>query len=433
MNIDALYNILKQNQGCSKHMTGNRALLTKFVKKFLGTVRFGNDDFTVIDGYGDVVIGSMTNKKVYHVEDEAPKVIISFIKKTQVNRKLQVQRVQTHNGTEFKNKTLAEFFDKEVFHEISISFQEESSSLDDDVQQSSEEVMVPSSNTQSETNDIVPNVDEASTSRNVFNEQLEDAYFDASTMFHDPFNVYTFYQPYPHEKKRVKDHPLHRITGDPKSSVRTIGDKLVCWSSRKQKCVSISTAEAEYVAVSGCCAQVLWIRTQLTDYGFFYEKVPIYFDSKSVISISCNLMVLLSSATTLIVDSKTGEALARPLLYNESCPDALPIVKSIAPFKPQSMVGFFDLMQAHFMVDLKVFDLNNALKVGYDPELEAYPPWLKWQPYSYILPTIQAPGTIISTLNEDIREKLGRIYDKIIKTTILCVKSFDAKLDALSK
>nr|GEX54385.1 retrovirus-related Pol polyprotein from transposon TNT 1-94 [Tanacetum cinerariifolium] len=42
---------------CSKHMTGNRALLTDFVEKFLGTVRFGNNDFAVIDGYGDVVIG----------------------------------------------------------------------------------------------------------------------------------------------------------------------------------------------------------------------------------------------------------------------------------------------------------------------------------------------------------------------------------------
>nr|GEW49090.1 uncharacterized mitochondrial protein AtMg00810-like [Tanacetum cinerariifolium] len=47
-------------------------------------------------------------------------------------------------------------------------------------------------------------------------------------------------------------------------------------------------AESEYVAVSSCCAQVLWMRTQLTDYGFFYDKVPIYCDSKSAIAISCN-------------------------------------------------------------------------------------------------------------------------------------------------
>nr|GFA96616.1 putative ribonuclease H-like domain-containing protein [Tanacetum cinerariifolium] len=47
-----------------------------------------------------------------HSKDEASKVIISFIKKTQVNLQLQVQRVQTDNGTEFKNKTLAKFFDE---------------------------------------------------------------------------------------------------------------------------------------------------------------------------------------------------------------------------------------------------------------------------------------------------------------------------------
>ncbi|GJR82396.1 retrovirus-related pol polyprotein from transposon TNT 1-94 [Tanacetum coccineum] len=285
-----------------------------------------------------------------HSKDEASEVIISFIKKTQVNLQLQVQRVRTDNGTEFKNKTLAkcyllndykdvgklkakkdigvfigyskesdafrvynkrtrkihesvnvnfdeisemaskqfslepglsnlnetgkssnptvsqvseiskkdledlfhnfydEYFDSskitkspttnvetsnneipshegEVFHEVSESFQEESSSssLNDDVQQSSEEVMVPPTNTQSVLNESVSNVNEASTSHNVFNERLEDAYFDASTTFHDPSNVHTFYQPYPHEKKWTKDHPLHKIIGDPKSSVRTRG------------------------------------------------------------------------------------------------------------------------------------------------------------------------------------------------------------------
>nr|GEY81483.1 copia-type Pol polyprotein [Tanacetum cinerariifolium] len=73
-------------------------------------------------------------------------------------------------------------------------------------------------------------------------------------------------------------------------SVQFLGDKLVCWSSKKQNCMSISTAESEYVTVFGCCAQVLWMHTQLIDYGFFYDKVPIYGDSKSAIAISCNLV-----------------------------------------------------------------------------------------------------------------------------------------------
>nr|GEZ81122.1 integrase, catalytic region, zinc finger, CCHC-type, peptidase aspartic, catalytic [Tanacetum cinerariifolium] len=51
------------NSRCSKHMTGNRALLTNFLENFLGTVCFGNNDFAVIAGYGDVVIGSMPKRK----------------------------------------------------------------------------------------------------------------------------------------------------------------------------------------------------------------------------------------------------------------------------------------------------------------------------------------------------------------------------------
>nr|GFC69005.1 uncharacterized mitochondrial protein AtMg00810-like [Tanacetum cinerariifolium] len=39
------------------------------------------------------------------------------------------------------------------------------------------------------------------------------------------------------------------------------GEKLVSWSSKKQDCTALSTAEAEYVSLSACCAQVLWIRT----------------------------------------------------------------------------------------------------------------------------------------------------------------------------
>nr|GFA51230.1 retrovirus-related Pol polyprotein from transposon TNT 1-94 [Tanacetum cinerariifolium] len=67
-----------------------------------------------------------------------------------------------------------------------------------------------------------------------------------------------------------------------------LGEKLVSWSSKKQDCMALSTAKAEYVSLSACCAQVLWMRTQLTDYGFHFDKIPIYCDLKSAIAISCN-------------------------------------------------------------------------------------------------------------------------------------------------
>nr|GEX31046.1 integrase, catalytic region, zinc finger, CCHC-type, peptidase aspartic, catalytic [Tanacetum cinerariifolium] len=66
------------------------------------------------------------------------------------------------------------------------------------------------------------------------------------------------------------------------------GDKFVSWSSKKQDCTSMSSAEVEYVSLSACCAQILWMRTQLTDYGFHFDKIPMYCDSKAAIAISCN-------------------------------------------------------------------------------------------------------------------------------------------------
>nr|GFC45655.1 integrase, catalytic region, zinc finger, CCHC-type, peptidase aspartic, catalytic [Tanacetum cinerariifolium] len=56
------------DSGCSKHMTGNLKLLINFVEKFLGTVKFRNDQIAPILGYGDLVQGAITIKWVYYVE-----------------------------------------------------------------------------------------------------------------------------------------------------------------------------------------------------------------------------------------------------------------------------------------------------------------------------------------------------------------------------
>nr|GEW12684.1 hypothetical protein [Tanacetum cinerariifolium] len=228
-------------------------------QKFLGTIRFGNNDFAMIAGYVDVVIGSMLIKKVYYDEGcwkaQAKGDIEVFVGYSKESAAFRIYNKQTHkihesvnvnfdeisemaskqfsleNGlsnliktgkssnpsvskvSEASKKDLEDLFqnfydeyfdsskimksstmnvetsiDEEVFHEVSESFQGESSLflLNDDVQQSPEE-------------------------------------FDASTSFHDPSNVHTFYQPYSHKKKWSKDHPLYKIIGDPKLSVRTKG------------------------------------------------------------------------------------------------------------------------------------------------------------------------------------------------------------------
>nr|GEU43134.1 reverse transcriptase domain-containing protein [Tanacetum cinerariifolium] len=60
-------------------------------------------------------------------------------------------------------------------------------------------------------------------------------------------------------------------------------DKLISWSSKKQKCTAISSTEAEYITLSRCCAQILWMHSQLIDYGFQFNKIPLYCDNKSAI------------------------------------------------------------------------------------------------------------------------------------------------------
>ncbi|GKA08087.1 retrovirus-related pol polyprotein from transposon TNT 1-94 [Tanacetum coccineum] len=146
------------DSGCSKHMTGNLKLLSNFVEKFLGTVKFGNDQIALILGYGDLVQENITIKRVYYVEglnhnlfsvgqfcdanlevafrkstcyvrdlkgndlltDETPEVLIDFLKLVQRGLNAQVRTVQTDKGTKFLNKTLHAYFAQEgIEHQTS--------------------------------------------------------------------------------------------------------------------------------------------------------------------------------------------------------------------------------------------------------------------------------------------------------------------------
>ncbi|GJY25832.1 hypothetical protein Tco_0400558 [Tanacetum coccineum] len=71
-------------------------------------------------------------------------------------------------------------------------------------------------------------------------------------------------------------------------SMQFLGDRLVSWSSKRKKSAAISSTEAEYIAMSGCCAQIFWMRSQLTNYGLRFNKIPMYCDNKSAIALSCN-------------------------------------------------------------------------------------------------------------------------------------------------
>ncbi|GJU06696.1 hypothetical protein Tco_1123126 [Tanacetum coccineum] len=70
---------------------------------------------------------------------------------------------------------------------------------------------------------------------------------------------------------------IKRYQANPKEShlvavKRIFSGKLVCWSAKKQSSVDKSSAEAEYVDAAGCCAQVLWIKSQLADYDVLLTR-----------------------------------------------------------------------------------------------------------------------------------------------------------------
>jgi hypothetical protein len=67
-----------------------------------------------------------------------------------------------------------------------------------------------------------------------------------------------------------------------------LGRSLMSWSSKKQTSIALSTAEAEYVAAGQCCAQLLWMRQTLRDFGYNMSKVPLLCDNESAICMADN-------------------------------------------------------------------------------------------------------------------------------------------------
>ncbi|CAM0871053.1 unnamed protein product [Alopecurus aequalis] len=189
-----------------------------------------------------------------------------------------------------------------------------------------------------------------------------------------------------------------------------------------------------------------------------------------------------TSSTTLIIDRNSGELLGGPFLYNESFPDALPAVESIAPVNHTvcsgsstlcKLVSWWNSNCSHdsailmhqsdwllwllhgeygvsdynntlkvtcisqllrkwmtFGTSLNsailhgeygVSDCNNTLKVGYDPEIDSYPSWLMAQPYSHMLPSVRAPGAPIGPIKEDLCSQFG-----FSKKCVVCTGTTDS-------
>nr|GEV57099.1 retrovirus-related Pol polyprotein from transposon TNT 1-94 [Tanacetum cinerariifolium] len=249
----------------------------------------------------------------------------------------------------------------EVFHEVSESFQGESSSssLNDDVQQSPKEVIIPQTNTQSISNDMIPNLDEASSSHNVFNEQLEDAYFDASTAFHDNFDVHTYYQPYPHETKWTKDHPLHKIIGSLKSSVHT---RAQLANSCLFACLLSCIEPANMAKTLKDVDSVIAMQDELDQFARLkiWRLVPKP-EGKTVIKPKW-IFKNKNNESTLVIQNK-----ARLIAVGYSQQEGIDYDKTFAPVAQIEAIRLFLAYAAHkdftvFQIDVKTAFLNGILK-----------------------------------------------------------------------
>nr|GEX49802.1 ribonuclease H-like domain-containing protein [Tanacetum cinerariifolium]GEX68229.1 ribonuclease H-like domain-containing protein [Tanacetum cinerariifolium] len=92
---------------------------------------------------------------------------------------------------------------------------------------------------------------------------------------------------------------------------------MISWSSKKQKSTAILSTEAAYIALSGCCAQILWMRLQLTEYGFQFNKIPMYCDNKSDIVLCATAFNTLEPSTLITMTTTTAQQVA---LHNALVP-----------------------------------------------------------------------------------------------------------------
>nr|GEV90619.1 copia protein [Tanacetum cinerariifolium] len=213
------------DSGCSKHVMGNLKLLRNFMEKFLGTVKFRNDQFTPILGYGDL------NKR-----DEENTVI--------------------------RNK--ARLVSKGYGQEEGFDFEESFAQV-----ARLEAVRI-----------FVMYV--AHKSYPIYHMYIK------TTFFNGPLKK----EVYVNQPDEFVDlcHPdkVYRI----KKALYVLKQAPRVWYDELSKFLVSKgfSKEAEYVSLSACCAQVLWMRTQLTDYSFYFDKIPVYCDSNAATAISSNLV-----------------------------------------------------------------------------------------------------------------------------------------------
>ncbi|GJT49831.1 retrovirus-related pol polyprotein from transposon TNT 1-94 [Tanacetum coccineum] len=307
----------------SKNNIVNGLSKLQFVKDHLcSSCKLGKQKEKSINGkkYVLVIVDDYSRYTWTHFlrsKDETPGVLIDFLTLVQRGLHAQVTTVQTDKGTEFLNKTLHAYFAKEgIRHEPSTARTPEQNSVvkrrNHGVRSVSSEPGHNVHQEQGEDNVSVKQhtfyqppsfdtLDKRSSIRNksleILSQSVRNRWLETDWRYVEEVYVNQpdgFVDPYHPDKVYRLKKALYGLKQAPKSVNTSFeltafsdsdhagcldsrkstsggiqflgGDKLVSWSSKKQDCTSMSSAEAEYVSLSACCAQVLWLRTP-TDYG----------------------------------------------------------------------------------------------------------------------------------------------------------------------
>nr|GEW88946.1 hypothetical protein [Tanacetum cinerariifolium] len=240
--------------------------------------------------------------KFLRTKDEAPDFIIKFLKMIQVRLKVTVCHIRIDNGTEFVNQTLREYYEQVgISHETSVARSPQQNGV--------VERMDPTLFIRRNANDLLLvqiYVDDiifaASTpelcdlfaklmcSKFKMSMMGKISFFLGLQISQSPKGIFINQSKYALES--LKKYGFESC--DPVDTLMV--EKCKLDEDKKGNSLirhitvsaAISTTEAEYIALSGCCAQILWMRSQLTDYGLGFNKISMYCDNKSVIALCCN-------------------------------------------------------------------------------------------------------------------------------------------------
>ncbi|GKD24199.1 retrovirus-related pol polyprotein from transposon TNT 1-94, partial [Tanacetum coccineum] len=235
-------------------------------------------------------------------KSQVPETIMLFIKRVKNQNDIKVKQLRTENGTEFRNSILSNFYDERgMFQNFSSPYTPKQNGVVErknrTLIEAARTMLSGSVFSKQYWTEAVATA--CYTQNRVFNtrrQQSEETYHitsDESTdaiKFTKPsddnitiaeFKRYTpdeYLHPYePSQRYQANHKKSHLIAINRifrKSTLgacQLLGGKLVCWSAKKQKSIAMSSAEAEYVAAAGCCATILWMKSQLSDYDILYE------------------------------------------------------------------------------------------------------------------------------------------------------------------